>query len=205
MHIPACCLTCGYVFQSGIVVDFSTNFSSRGSYSTCPRCGGNGLIPEGVMQIFGRVVRLASGPDFTKEMFEAIGAVVEDLRQGKTSMPQAFQSVQKVSPDAAKEFREWATLGINFLLLIVTIIGLIVAWKSIPQSNTPAEMVAEEAVDSYLCSGKPQFDYRASPAQSLRQQGDVRPLVIEQFKNRQQRRAEAAKARCQKNGKKKNK
>ena len=193
MHVPACCLNCGYVFPSGITVSNSTHFSTRGSYATCPRCRSTAAIPEGVMDIVGGVVRLVSGPDFTKEVFEAIGVVVEDLRRGKVSVPQAIEKVRTVSPEAAKEFRDWTMWGMAFILFVWQIAAAVMAWKDNPQTNLPVEMVVDSATDEFFASDAPQPVTTPPMTQTPGKKGDVRPMVVEQFKNRHQRRAEKAK------------
>lgn len=215
MRSPACCLTCGYVSPSGVSVDSSTNFISHGNISTCPRCGGIAMMPDGIMEIFGNTVRLASGPEFTKEMFEAIGVVVEDLRQGKISLSQAIEKVTVVSPPAGAAFREWSLYGMAFIGMMCSVMSLSLQWQDHVKSNLSAEMYAEQAVDSFYSSGEPQFDHRSHPSFALRKpdepQAEPQQEAVDQYKdwltaqhgiqtskqslNRHERRAAEAKAR----------
>src|SRR5512136_1169416 len=62
LRVPAVCDSCGVIFSSVFEVSDSTNISFYGCGSgPCPKCGGDGHIPDGVYNFIGNTIELLSG------------------------------------------------------------------------------------------------------------------------------------------------
>lgn len=133
------------------MVRIGLKFTFEGtSYINCPRCGGQAATLSGTIELLENGIRLWSGPDFTKEIFEAMKMAVDDVRSGRATVHQAAAKIRKKSPEAAKQFREWANLGVAFMTLMVAVCALYLQWKQQPGSNLSAEQIVDQAVDNYL-------------------------------------------------------
>ncbi|MBT0780544.1 hypothetical protein [Paracoccus sp. pheM1] len=151
MYLPAVCGSCGLIFGSLFMVRIGMKFTFEGtSYINCPRCNGQAATLSGTIELLEDGIRLWSGPDFTKEIFEAMKMAVDDVRSGRATVHQAAARIRKKSPEAAKQFREWASLGIAFMGLMVAVAALFLQWKQQENSNLSAEQMVDQAVDDYL-------------------------------------------------------
>ena len=199
---PAVCPNCKSIFPSGFSFGLRSSVTLSGNRSQCPYCGSMAVVPDGVLEVMDRGIKLFSGPDFTLDVLRAFQATVEDLRSGTTTPAEAEQGLAQVHRGLAQEFREWSAWGFNFVSAMAAAAALVVALQSQP-SNRTVDEVAIEGFESVYEQVQPQrqrvptsprSDF-ASPEQprtvSAAAQPTNRPVVA----NRAARRAAAAKAK----------
>ncbi|NEX45169.1 hypothetical protein [Pseudotabrizicola algicola] len=147
-RLPGICYNCRIVFGSGFTAGVGSSITTRGCKSDCPRCGSLAPVPDNALQVIQDGIRLFSGSDFTKQTYENLGLIVEDLRLQKITKAEAISRADQVIPSLGREFREWATLGIAFIALMVTLADFIVSYRAQQHSNRTLEEIVVEAVES---------------------------------------------------------
>lgn len=164
----------------------------------CPRCGSMGSVPDGFIQILDRTVRLFSGPDITKDVFETIGLAVEDLRAGhQAKAVAAVHAILEKNPKAGMLVKDWLGHGIAFAALMLSVAVAIKDWQEQPATNMTVENVVETTINHYY-THPPGF---AMERPQICQDPVREPLFSERAqrkpaqKNRKQRRAEKAQER----------
>lgn len=197
LMIPAFCPRCGAAFASGIVVGFGAKVSLRGNMSRCRRCGAMAAIPDGFMEILDGAIKLFSGPDFTRDVYKAIGIAVDDLRSGRATERQAISDVTAKSKKAGTAFREWLTIGLSAAALMWTIGGDILAWRAQPKSNMHVEDVVSAAIEGYITglSEQPFLPVQDAQYPNWKKSVELPTKSKPDQKNRKQRRAERAQER----------
>ena len=199
IELPALCDNCRFVFRSYVHVPMGANATISGTKTgPCPRCGSMGSVPDGFMQILDRTVRLFSGPDITKDVFETIGLAVEDLRAGhQAKAVAAVDAILEKNPKAGMLVKDWLGHGIAFAALMLSVAVAIKDWKEQPATNMTVENVVETTINHYY-THPPDF---AMERPQICQDPVREPLFSERAqrkpaqKNRKQRRAEKAQER----------
>lgn len=152
MELPAHCPRCNFLFPFGMSAAVGAHLDVTGCAALCPACGGHATVPEGVMEIIDDAIRLVSGPDFTKDLFEAIGIAVEDVRHGRASPKEAASRIARISPAAGDQFYKWSMWGMAFIGMMFTILTYLDSHKAQPHSNMSAEEVVESAAEDFYRS-----------------------------------------------------
>ena len=142
---PAVCPNCGLLFPSGFAFGLRSQVTLSGNRSRCPRCGSVAVVPDGMLEVLERGIKLFSGPDFTLEVLRAFEVAVEDLRAGRKTAAQTEKRLAEVHKGLSREFREWSTWGFNLISAMAAVAALVVALQSQPSNRT----VDEAAVDGF--------------------------------------------------------
>jgi hypothetical protein len=207
---PAVCETCGQVSFSGIAIGYGARVHLSGNTSRCPRCGNISAVPDGVMDILERGIRIFSGPDFTVEVLRALQMAVEDLRSGAKTPEQAESSLAAHHLGLAQEFRAWWNCGANTVQAMATVAAAVFTFLTYQNSNRTLEEVAVEAFEEIYV--QPQVDTRISNSWTDRPRPTENPAAEPPFGgtassanadtsppslNRKQRLADKARARQQ--------
>lgn len=191
-RLPASCQYCGFLSRSGFEVHIGVRANISNCTSSCLRCGGRASVIEGSLEILERGIRLFSGPEFTKDVLEALGIAVEDLRDRRKSQVEVLRDLEAVSPSLAREFREWANCGFSFIAAMAAVASVVFAWWAMPAGqNRTVEEAAIDAFESIYEQDQPIIRQSAPFAQ--RPAGDSHGDT--QGKNRQLRRAEKSQNR----------
>ena len=143
-------------------------------------------------------IHLFSGPDFTKAIYEDLGFIVQDLRSGKITKQQAVARAERLNSNLAKEFREWASLGINVVAMMIGVASFVLTYLSYKNSNRTLEEVTVDAVESAYRSQqddlRPTLSWENYFREPKAKHDDFRPANANGL-NRKERRAAEAKAR----------
>lgn len=96
--VPAKCTVCELVFSTGVLVrDGATNGFSNLSAS-CPKCGGRGVVAEGLFKGTEAGLEVISGPRITQEMVREFRALTETAQNKKIELPRYFLLASKIHP-----------------------------------------------------------------------------------------------------------
>lgn len=140
MRVPAFCDSCGTIFPSAIEVVNSINVELHGRSGPCPRCGGEGHIPDGVYNFVGNTIELLSGPSRTIFELERLAAILREARERGASWEQInkriqdevseLSSIKDILPKSRSELYA-------FIAIIIAIISLILGQL---KSNAPSKI-----------------------------------------------------------------
>lgn len=79
MRLPAVCTNCGQAFPSGFALgDTATAYMEDCASGPCPRCGGDGLVPNGAYTIVEQVLAYSRDADMSREDMVAAMRVLGD-------------------------------------------------------------------------------------------------------------------------------
>ncbi|WP_333828301.1 hypothetical protein [Pararhodobacter sp.] len=143
------------------------------------------------MQILADGIKLFSGPDFTADTLRQLGLIVQDLRSGRVTRSQAVAAAEKISPSLGKDFREWANLGINFVIAMASVASAVFVWLQTPGQNRTVDEIAIDAFESIYQEPQPVLS-KAPRISGLSNSADQRST---QQANRKARRTEKAQSR----------
>jgi SEC-C motif-containing protein len=131
VRVPAVCDSCGGFFPSSIQLSNATgvNFTAN-RVGPCPRCGGNGHIPDGAYNFIGNAIELLSGPARSKSDLERLAAILRsaqqrgasaaDIRKEVTSQIPELQSIADLLPRTRRELYP-------FIMVLLTILAILLS------------------------------------------------------------------------------
>ncbi len=128
--IPAFCDNCGAIFRSGIFLSGGTANLVGNKAGPCPICGSMGTIPDGVFTATGNVLRLLSGPANTVERLVRLSEVINAAREQRKEPNQIVEEIKKEAPELSSivdALPRTRSELYNFLLVILTALGLLIA------------------------------------------------------------------------------
>jgi hypothetical protein len=97
--VPAFCDSCGTAFNSGFVVENSTNITFAGNRSgPCPRCGGMGHVPDGVFNFIGNTIQILSAPERTVSELLGLARILREARDKGEDKEQVTARIEKELP-----------------------------------------------------------------------------------------------------------
>jgi hypothetical protein len=95
----------------------------------CPRCGGNGHIPDGTYNFIGNAIQFLSGPTRSKRDLERLvailrtarqrGASVEDIRREVANQLPELQSISDLLPRTRSELYAFIAILLTILTLLL--------------------------------------------------------------------------------------
>lgn len=122
--IPAHCGQCGALFATtGIVaLRAGAQVTFSGCGMRCPRCGGGASILDGTFERTSSALRLLSGPQFTKEVLRAFGALIEQAERKEISTEDLQKQASELDVDLGRMVAEaihsrWGLVALVVLLL----------------------------------------------------------------------------------------
>jgi hypothetical protein len=139
MRVPAVCNTCGTIFPSGFEAENSTNITFQGcGAGPCPKCGGNGHIPDGVYNFIGDTIELLSGPARTRDELQRLGDLLKKARSERLSVDQIKEKIVAELPEISslKDILP-KTKGelYPFLGIVITVIGMLLGQLKCPDRS----------------------------------------------------------------------
>ncbi len=190
-NIPAICDSCGLIFPSGIGAGLQSKVELEGNRSRCPRCNKMASIPNQIVRILQDGIEVFKSDDFTIDVLRALNVAVEDLRSGNKPTPEIARQLDQTSPSVANEFRQWASLGINFVIGMAAVATAVFTWMQTPGQNRTVDEVAVDALESVYQQSQPVISQRLRLPGVMPYNHDEYP----QKANRKTRRAQEAKSR----------
>ena len=98
-QLPAVCRTCGTVFPSGFDLQHARNVTFEDCVAgPCPKCGGDGDIPNGIYDFVGDTIRVLAAPTTSAAQLRRIADVLHDARERRSSRTEVARAVEDVAP-----------------------------------------------------------------------------------------------------------
>jgi len=133
MKAPAVCYTCGTIFPSPVnILAGNVEFFNVG-VSPCPKCGGNGRIPDGIYSFIDNAILLLSDRTRTKSELQKLGDILKKARQKQATTQELSVKIQNELPelsslkDILPKTRTELYAFVAIILTIITI--LITSWS----------------------------------------------------------------------------
>lgn len=128
-RVPAVCDSCGAFFPSPIEASNSTNITFSGvAVGPCPRCGGNGHVPDGTYNFIENTIELLSGPQRSKNDLQRLAEILRSAQARGASAQEIKEQVRKEVPelkslaDALPKTRAELYAFIAIILTILTLV-----------------------------------------------------------------------------------
>ncbi|MCP3928647.1 MAG: hypothetical protein GY705_06050 [Bacteroidetes bacterium] len=129
LRVPAVCDNCGTIFQSGFEATNATNISFYGcGAGPCPKCGGNGHIPDGIYNFIGNTIELLSGPSRTVSELRKLSEILRQAKENKTSHQELTSKIERQLPELSSIgdiLPKTRTELYAFIAIIISVIVLI--------------------------------------------------------------------------------
>lgn len=119
MPLPLYCQSCKSVSASQKHTFEKCYFNSFGVMETCPRCGADAELAEGVFDLTGDALQIISAPDFTHVMHAALQAIIADVERGAIKPEEAIAKAGLISPALAATLKKGAVMGAAVLTLLI--------------------------------------------------------------------------------------
>jgi SEC-C motif len=125
--------TCGAIFLAPNIIGGagSATLSMTGTrYGPCPRCGGNGHIPDGVYRYANHVVEFLRGPQESLAALRKVEALLRTVQSQSPTRDELLNQVRAVAPGVAGAMEKAPTVAvtqqwIQILLAFVTLAILV--------------------------------------------------------------------------------
>ncbi|MDO6501213.1 SEC-C metal-binding domain-containing protein [Photobacterium sanguinicancri] len=170
--IPAFCDTCGTAFPSGFFMENCTDISLRGCKSgPCPKCGGQGSVPDGVFNVIGNVIEILDAPRKTIEQLTKYSKVLHEARANNLSREEVKAKIDKEVPELSgissylpktrTELYAFLTLLLTFF---ATVSPLLKDSKESPDinliiNNTVEQVISQQGNKSVQQESKPEIKF----------------------------------------------
>ena len=156
-EMPAFCQNCGAIFSSGMVFDNCTNLKLSGNIVQCPRCGGIGKVPDGVFDIVGDVINVLSATKNTINNLNKLNNILKNAKKLNYSHEEIKSKIEEDLPELSSlsdVLPKTRTELYAFVALILTTIGLAIAYLSSSSNNQISELkikeITEQAIEKSL-------------------------------------------------------
>ena len=141
--IPAHCPNCGALFRSRLLSISGNvkNLTLSGNTETCPKCGNQARIAEGVFDIADGIITIVSAPPITKEMLARFGDIAIKAYEEKADPEILAKQADEIDPTLGKLVR---SLGSNKPLYLT---GLLLLILTIRSCNLNIDIDVNELID----------------------------------------------------------
>jgi uncharacterized protein YecA (UPF0149 family) len=133
MKAPAVCNTCGAIFPSPLNILAENVGLFNIGVGPCPKCGGDGRIPDGIYSFIDNAILLLSDRTRTKSELQKLADILTDARQKQATTKELNEKIQKELPelsslkDILPKTRTELYAFVAIILTIITI--LITSWS----------------------------------------------------------------------------
>lgn len=129
--MPAICDSCGTVFPSGFYVENSINIGFSGCKSgPCPKCGGDGSVPDGLYNFIGDIIQLVSGPEMTVKRLKHFSALLEESLQKELAPSHVVSKIEQTDPGFLPAiqpfFKKHHMTFVAYISLLVSILSIVI-------------------------------------------------------------------------------
>lgn len=129
MKAPAVCNTCGTIFPSPFdILAENVGFFNIG-VGPCPKCGGNGSIPDGIYSFINNTILLLSNRKRTKLELQNLVSILTEAKQKQATPQELSQIIQDELPELSSLkdiFPKTRTELYAFVAIILTIITILI-------------------------------------------------------------------------------
>lgn len=141
-RVPAVCDRCGAFFASPIEAENARRVTFQNvSVGPCPKCGGDGHVPDGTYNFIGTAIEFLTGPDRSKSDLGRLAAILRDAKQRGASVDEVREAVRKETPELKSLIDLLPTTRTElyaFIAIVVSILSLLLA-----QSRTGTKTTIE--------------------------------------------------------------
>lgn len=171
VRLLAVCRDCGETFPSGYAIGLdpagppSQQWRDNES-GPCPHCGGSGFVPSGTYRLVGSALHLIAAPDMPSDELRLLEALLRRASKGEVSEAELREELA-ASPD--ERIRRLADILpttrdelYNFVICLLTLIGLALAAVAMHGSDEPAR-VSDDQITHIISETVRQVTARQPP------------------------------------------
>jgi hypothetical protein len=151
--VPVVCRKCGNAFAAEIPFGLgpgTTLVLSGGGFATCPVCSELNVLNDVAYRVTSDAVEVFSGPGIARSSIEELMALAEQAATGRISRAQAIAQVAAISPTYATIFEAFEKFGLPGLNLLVTILGVCIAYSAMKSSSDDMKKIEDAAAKQTL-------------------------------------------------------
>jgi DNA-binding transcriptional MerR regulator len=142
-RVPAVCDKCGAFFPSPIEAQNATHITfANVAVGPCPKCGGNGHVPDGTYNFIGTAIEFLGGPERSRRDLERLAAVLHDAKRRGASIEEIREAVKKETPELKSLTDLLPTTRTElyaFIAIIISILSLLLS-QSRAETRTTIEV-----------------------------------------------------------------
>jgi hypothetical protein len=140
--IPAYCISkdCGYIFLSGaFFVSNATNITLKGNTTSCPKCGSDAAIVDGVFNFSEGVPEVISAPEITHSKLSQLKEIASQLGSSEVDISEILAQVDKVDSVLGATLRKGWTLSKNIAHFLAFFFAVLASVNSLVDSKNTEE------------------------------------------------------------------
>jgi len=117
--IPVYCEHCGAMFSSRMF-NFGPNarvasMHLEGNKETCPNCGEMASIVDGVFEVSGNILKLVSGPQFTKVLLSQFAHLLEQARRREIEPEELEKKATELNGELGQVVKQMRASGMRLM------------------------------------------------------------------------------------------
>jgi SEC-C motif-containing protein len=133
MKAPAVCDICGTIFPSPFNILAENVGLFNIGVGPCPKCGGEGSVPDGIYSFIDNTILLLSDRTRTKSELQKLADILTDARKKQATTQELSEKIQKELPELSSLkdiLPKTRTELYAFIAIILTIITILVtSWS----------------------------------------------------------------------------
>jgi hypothetical protein len=142
--IPAYCPRCTAIFPSPIAVTPGAAAGVSDILTNCPACGfQQAKVSTGVFRATQDAIDLISGPESTREIWEALRRIAERVSSGEIDRVQAVEEARAFSPRYAALLETFVSIGLPALGLLIAMITAYLQYEGNQSSGEDARKILQ--------------------------------------------------------------
>lgn len=124
-RIPAYCPHCGVLFPSLVELGGGGGGGGAvlvGNKETCINCGQMADILDGMFNAVGDVLELISGPQFTRDILQALAELLEKAKQNQITVDELERAATEIDPElgaAVAAIKKTKSLQVGVFILLL--------------------------------------------------------------------------------------
>lgn len=145
--VPAQCSQCGTWFPSGIFLKNARNVRLAGFASACPRCGGTGIVPDGLYSATGETLTILASyhPEALRRLQESVNRLRQEAVTDREKVTEALDSVggQELGRYVPRDANQLAP----FIQALAIILSALIAWHAVSRTAPDPDQIADQVFE----------------------------------------------------------
>jgi|RhiMethySRZTD1v2_1073278.scaffolds.fasta_scaffold761862_2 hypothetical protein len=131
--IPVYCEHCGAMFSSRMF-NFGPNarvasMHLEGNKETCPNCGEMASIVDGVFEVSGNILKLVSGPQFTKVLLSQFAHLLEQARRREIEPEELEKKATELNGELGQVVKQMRASGMRLMPVLLIMLAALHSCK----------------------------------------------------------------------------
>lgn len=101
----------------------------KGNKETCPNCGEMASIVDGVFEVSGNILKLVSGPQFTRELLSQFARSLEQARRREIEPEELERKAAELNGELGQVVKQMPASGVRLMPLLLIMLAALHSCK----------------------------------------------------------------------------